>query len=439
MDTDNNQTPTENAIPVQEQVVNTEVTTEKVEEVSTESTGEAVPAKKKKKGLIIGLIVAIVILLAGGGFAVFAIIKNLPENVAMNAFDNLIKAERITVDGSIDITPKNTASVGIEAVNLSFDTKMASAGQSTDASLKINFVDGTSAQVMNFGQVMMSNGVFYLKVDGLKEFYQDNIRDLLVMNLSNNIELQYQMNKVVDCDSATGEEYVDCVNNIRDTSMSDVVSDQLTEQIVGTIDDVVESIDGQWIEFSIEDILNSEFLTEQVAIPAMTRKEITASYNCMMDTTSRFSTDYANEFSDLYGQHAFLKLNSGQDGYYDVSFDADKLAGYMNNVSKLKFYQDFTKCVDVGVDLSEVEEISVDDVTEMIANMPNVAMKFDGFLDHHLTDMKVNQASDYYNISANMKFGYPSQLEVYAPTNTRPIMDVVEEIYDQIMQLSESF
>ena len=63
------------------------------------------PPKKKKTGLIIGIIIAVLLVLSGIGVAIwyFAVYQN-PENVVLDAVNNLITAKHVSPHGAFTAT-----------------------------------------------------------------------------------------------------------------------------------------------------------------------------------------------------------------------------------------------------------------------------------------------------------------------------------------------
>lgn len=393
------------------------------------STSATTPVKKKRTGLIIGVIIALLILLGGGAFTTFAIIKNSPENALSDSLNHLMTADQIAATGSLNLTPKNLSLIGINSINLDFNTKHTQSNQSTEASLQINFTDGTSTKFIDFGEIMLKNGVFYLHVDGLNDIYQNNIRSTLSSYLDSIIRSRYTWSLYENCYDS--DSYTDCTIAISTTPELDATIATQSTQLLSQIDQIVAEIDNQWFEFSIEDILNSDFLTNQLAIPSTMKQGIISAYNCSINVINQIA-DYSDDFSNLFNQYPFIKLTSGQNNYYDVSLDANNLANYLNNIYNLSLYQDLAKCTGT-TPRTDSYTISANDVSANLKNLPNVALRFDGFFDHHLTDIKASQSNDYYDLSLDINLTYPTNLQISAPTDSRPIIELVQEVYTIIL------
>lgn len=144
---------------------------------------------------------------------------------------------------------------------------------------------------------------------------------------------------------------------------------------------------------------------------------------------------YSNELSDLYMNNKFIKIASADDSYYKISFDDAKFANYLNKIPDTKLVSDFTTCSNLN--LNKNTDISAENVNGFTKYLPNIYAKFDGFLTHHLTDLKIEQDTNYYTINSNLSIAYPANLTISAPENSQPIMDLVEEILTDIESISK--
>ena len=363
--------------------------------------------KKKRKGLIITIIVVVLALLGGGGtFAALAIIKNTPENIFFDSFSHLMSSDQVAINGNFSITPKNLDDVGISSIDLDFNTELAESNQQTKASLQINITDESTSKVINFDEVKLQNGVFYLRAEDFNEQYQQTLRPLI----TSYIEDYFKSYRIY---------------NIK----------QQSTKLISKVDQIAAKLDNQWIEFSLEDILNSEFFTKNIPLPSSSKQNIISSYTCSVEKINQIS-NYSSEFSDLYNQNQFVKLTSGQDGYYDVSLDTNHLANYINGLFNLNIYQDYAKCLGTTLPTDTIS-VTAEDIEKNLDYLPSIALRFDGFFDHHLTSIKVNQSNDYYDLSLNANLTYPTNLRITAPTDSRPVMDFIQELYNTLLTAFE--
>ena len=396
--------------------------------------------KKKRKGLIITIIVVVLALLGGGGtFAALAIIKNTPENIFFDSFSHLMSSDQVAINGNFSITPKNLDDVGISSIDLDFNTELAESNQQTKASLQINITDESTSKVINFDEVKLQNGVFYLRVEDFNEQYQQTLRPLITSYIEDFFESYYIHDIYEMCFNNKSYTYGDCVADATGShSYNHRFNNAIKQQsakLISKVDQIAAKLDNQWIEFSLEDILNSEFFTKNIPLPSSSKQNIISSYTCSVEKINQIS-NYSSEFSDLYNQNQFVKLTSGQDGYYDVSLDTNHLANYINGLFNLNIYQDYAKCLGTTLPTDTIS-VTAEDIEKNLDYLPSIALRFDGFFDHHLTSIKVNQSNDYYDLSLNANLTYPTNLQITAPTDSRPVMDFIQELYNTLLTAFE--
>lgn len=396
------------------------------------------PTKKKHKGLIITLICLFVALLIGGGaFAAAYIINNQPANIIMSALGNFFSAEQVEVNGSVDLALQNSEELGIESLSINFDDKAVGLSNNTTATLNVNFANGASAPAIELGEVMLNNGVLYIEASGLKDFYDQAFRDNVKNTLIDQV-LYSQTTTVNDClviDGTGG--YVACseTTTIAVDPATEAAVSQAIDQILDQVGEIINTIDGQWIEISIDDVMNSEMFT--TAMPSSTRNSISDAYKCTANTLNQISS-YSGEFSDLYSQNPFINMTAGADSFYDISFDTAKLTNYFNAMAKTKFANDLTTCY--GSTLTKYNtDISAENVADMLEYVPKISAKFDGFFNHHLTELKMMGQNGQYTLTSDLKFSYPKNITVTAPANSRPVMDVVDEVSQGLEVLESLF
>ena len=396
---------------------------------STESTPETAPSKKKVKTHLICIIAALIILLGGGGaFATFVLIKTSPNNAAIDAFSNLVNAKQVAIDGHVSF--KTGFLIGNSTVDLNFNTKVASSGHSTDISIKLTFTDGSTIEVANFGEVMLNNGILYLKVGKINEFYQTYLRETISPYLTSLASWQIHNQMTSDCYSAGGN-YSTChSSDYYSSPESQQLIEERTTSILDDIDHIVASIDGNWFEFSIDEILNSDFVVNKLSVPAIARQGISSAYNCIVNNANNFPS-YATDLSSYYGKYPFINLTPTSDNYYALSANPAIFADFINNAEdNVSIYLDAKACVNTSFSgLNYSYKMTAEDAKRIIENSPEVAIRYEGFLSHHLTDIRIKNNDTYYPMTAQINFSYPDNLQISAPSEHRPIIDLVEEIY----------
>lgn len=417
--------------------------------------------KKSKKGLLICLIIVLFLLAGGGAFAAYAIFANQPSNIALSAFGNLLNAKQVALDGSIEITiPDMTGTSEIlytedslttedgtlttdEVINyddadnyvasdnkltLHFDEQTANSSTSTTATLDIQLADGTTIPSLTLGEVMLDDGVIYVEAKGLGDLYNNVVRDILLSNLVSGV----QNSALTNClETAGAEAIANCQTTL---AVVDPAVTAAANTLLDQIGEIVATIDGQWIKISIDDVMNNELFS---SVDQQTRQQLSDTYHCAVNTMSGL-TNYSEEFSSLYSKYPLIDLQSGDNSFYNVSLNANNIASYLNSVPNTKLYSDLMACNTTETTVPEWS-ITADDVSTALEGLPQISAKFDGFLSHHLTELKVNGANDMYSLNADLKFSYPNDLNITAPSNARPVMEVVNDVYQQIEGIQANF
>ena len=74
------------------------------------------------------------------------------------------------------------------------------------------------------------------------------------------------------------------------------------------------------------------------------------------------------------------------------------------------------------------EKIPVKDIERTLSSFPDISVKFDGFMDYNLAELKLTGDVGYYTISADLKFDYNNTPNISAPSNYTPVKDIINEI-----------
>lgn len=392
------------------------------------------PPKKKRKGLTAVLItLAVLLVLGGGAFAVAYIVSNQPANIAASAINNLLNAKQVIVDGSVDLSITDNQ-LGLQSLNFDFDTQATETGQTTTANINAKFTDGTEISAVNLGGVIMQNGSLYLKASGLSDAYSSSLSDKVTEYVTNNYIASYDNSIINLCREYSNdtELFTQCLSSadLGNNPAARTALENMIKQTTDVIGEVVNTIDGQWIEISVDDVLNHEVFA---SLSASERQSINNMYDCVVDKRNNF-TSYGNELSNLYSQNSFLVMNAGQNSFYDISLDASNLANYLNAISRSRFASDLAACANTSTD-SISTNITANDVANITSQLPSISAKFDGIFNHHLTELKINDRKDAYTLTSDLKFSYPNNINVAAPGNTRPVTDIINDISQQIQSL----
>ncbi|MBO4812546.1 hypothetical protein J5491_00095 [Candidatus Saccharibacteria bacterium] len=419
----------------------TEPTAELKPDLYTEPTIEPTkPAnpKKNRTGLIAGIISAAVVLILGICFAAFAMIKNQPDNIAAESFANLLNAKQVAVSGELSLSPKGDTLSTMGPIKITLDSKTADSNQSMNTNITVSLPEQNKIFELGLGEVMLNNGVFYIKASGLTEIYQEFLQSLVDTYLQSMISQNLTASTFEVCyDIEDFDEYSECMNRFDADDIinasKNMLNQDVTAKIKAEIAKIITKVDDQWFEISIKDILESDLVSQY--IDETTKESILKSYDCAVDMLNKKS-DYSNEFSNLYMDNKFIKVTPADDSYYKVAFDEEKMANYLNALPDTKVVSDFANCSNVNLGSND-KAVSAEKLGNITKNLPGIYAKFDGFLSHNLTALKVEQKTDYYEMMSNLDIAYPTNLTVSRPADSRPIMDLVQEVMTEIESLSQ--
>lgn len=401
----------------------------------TEATTSPAPAPKKShKKLIAALVAGFLALGLIIGFVVFMIIKNQPQNIALESFSNLVNAKKVAVSGTVDINLGENAGLG--PITVKIDSATSDNNQSGTLGIKVNQPESDDAIELEFGEVMMSDGVFYLKASGLKKIYDSVLSGMLSGSQPTQTYLEDDYSAYDVCDAYEDiEEYSNCLDQIDNTIQiqEDLAVTGQTAEANEYIENILQKVDNQWFKISVEEILESDLVSGY--IDQATKDEILKTYRCMIDVQGNMS-NYTQEFADLYGKNQFITLSPDKDSYYKVSLEAGPLTNYINAMPHTKLVSDITACSNADMTEMELEDVSASDVEKVTSNLPDIYAKFSGFFTHRLSDVKINYENSGMSVSSNLSFSYPANLNVSVPENAQSIMDVIKDIMQELTPAS---
>ncbi len=286
---------------------------------------------KRRKQIIIGATIGVLVLVLGGLATWFFAFYNNPEKAMFDGVSNLFRASNVSFDGGGSITLREgSADDSIKSIILNLNSSSSKLPNSTDASLLISFADDKSLN-LQLGTVQLADGVIYLKVGGIMDSLQRMGLDA----------------------EAEGE-------------MEDFFN-------------ALETIDGEWWRISIRDVLADMTGSEEIS------GLYGGIYDCAVSAGSR---DNSRELVDLYKQHKFLKvepverIDNGNNyidyhaaawhNLYEISFDKDLLAGFINALPETAMAEEMYACYnsvleqyDSSADplsAADIDEISADDI-----------------------------------------------------------------------------
>lgn len=402
-------------------------------------------------------------------------ISNQPTNIVMSSINNLLGAKQAKLDGSVEIEIKNpsltsmtnstittnsqenvtnttdgsavtpqsdststvanpgttetvtekTGPIGLKKIHLNFDSSSAESGNSSEGSLSATLTDESEIDIVKFNEVMLKEGKLYLKISGLEDFFTNYFGSVMSAIPSTTSGSSASVTEFqTTCVDATDPECVNSTDTIISNSTPSTANTAALSEFLSNFGSVISIIDDQWLEINIDDVMNSRLLS---SMPDSQKQEITETYNCFIEKTNNLNK-YSAELSEAYSKNPFLNMTPGKDSYYNISLDTNNLKNYVDAVSQSKFSNDLKSCSDSSTDVFD----SVKNRISQIEQTPTISAKFEGLFSHHITDLKISDETDSYSLSSNLKFTYPNNLNVSAPSDARPIMEVVEEIFTNL-------
>ena len=381
---------------------------------------EAAPAtpaapKKKHTGLIAGIAAAAVVVGGGAGFAIY---KNNPDVVAVEAITSLINAKQLSYTVESEMLPADEDAVeGIKSIKMIFAGLYDNNGEiktEATATLSVDVEDLDDPIKVTVGSAMVKDYTAYIKLDDLKESF-DAVKDILE---DKEIEL--------------GDELEDF------------------------IDSTIKKIDGVWWKVGIDDIL------DVAEIKGSSAKQAKAVYNCITDAIDRESAKNS-AYADLYKEHKFInfeKYDGGKDfskklgagTVYAATIDGEEFAEYMNGALKEIDTDSIKSCLseagisnlDNAFEQFKKDPIEKSQFKDAFKNMPKLYVSVDGFFAHTLTGIYIpntfEDSSADFTGDIVMKFtqgkgDFKSTLDTGSAKSISDLKDTIEEIVEEAQAL----
>lgn len=394
------------------------------------------PKKKKKVGLIVGIVIAAVVLI-GGGVAAALIMMNMNKTDAVTAAMNKLMSgdgpENVVADGTIDILP-NDANSPISRVSIALNSGIILGSNINTSSAVVTIVDSSDNNYsMEFNEVYAANGDLYLKLDGVTAALED--LEKLVASQSYPLENPYLLEDCAtddtDCielrdtkcaEDENGEMVCDVadITNVTDVEGIDIDEDLMSDSALfdGDLLSVVETIDGEWIKISTEEMgLLTDGLTSQ------------SSFSCISNLVNDINKN-SNSAIELYNKYPFysstnenLVVTSKNNPIYKLEIDADNFANFVNSINNSILSSDIYTCLNLDDNVS----ITSEDVADIIKQLPEMYVEVDA--NYNFTRFYANtETEEGAEVIMDFSFTYPSNINVSEPLEYVDFMDVMQEI-----------
>ncbi len=329
------------------------------------ATTAAVPAPKKKKktGMIIGIILGLIAIGCGVAAILVFFVFNKGGDPVTNAMVRLLNND----ERNIGVSGTFAYDYMGYPINVSYNAqidKTAKAGVLT-ANLSGSFLGG-DANVSLEGRATGDDNL-YVKVDGIKD---------IVFSSFN-----------VDCDSSDCDALLAQGLSTMDSSM-----DYISTMIMS-----LASIDGEWIKIEGVNILS------YISLPTGLSFD---DYN-----------SHKSEVVELYKKYPFvtsstndLKISKKNDTLYKLGFDFDKMASFVNEISKS--YCD--KDADCGQ-----KTVTASDLKSTIGSVDDVYVEVDGKGNFTRLYAGGTQAGDQ-----DLSITYPANVNVSVPSSYKNFSEI---------------
>lgn len=401
--------------------------------VATPSMVEPAKAPKPKRtGLIVTIVLLILLLLAGGGFALwYFLFYNNPENIAFEAINGFLREKNVVTTGQMwgeyYDSDRSGSRMEIELKNSSAGLAGVSDIVLSNSEFDVEHeLDEEGAYELTLGSVMMSDGVFYLRIGQLMDTVDKFIDDsgLTKEDLPDSYQVLYQLGEIVD------EEWWE-------VSPIDI------------IDTITEEVD------NLEDLDEITYLKDF--------------YRCAVDVANQ---DIGKELAEIYKNNRFLKItkvSQSSEGHkkpdsgnslYLVEYDYQKMADFINALPKSHIAEQAYTCYNnyrsnvesessrlpEKIDADFFDEITAKDLedsrdanTKQYLEISNWGHELKGVFIYGESrldeDGEENADGELYSAhEVDLQFTY-SPVTVDAPAESRPITDLIEELKEIITNL----
>lgn len=370
----------------------------------------AVPAEqpqKKHTTLIVSILAVIVALLVGVAAAVwYFVCYSNPEKVAYDAVAGFLQREMVATNGIVTGRGKIGDDRFRFDIEIDGQNGTGVSGESR-ATLKLTPVDANGQGLaegdyeVEFGIIMLSDGVFYVRADKLTEAAET---------------------LAVEMDLNTAEEL------------------EVYETILG----LLETVDGEWWRISVPELID-EFVTSSDL--AQSSKEF---YTCLMNVANSKSN---RQLADIYSNHRFVNIEKDTTAErnnlgttYAVSLNYDEMANFSNAVLNTETVTGTENClqrfVTDGLDGEEVDftdtETDAESLRQALGEM-KISLVISDF-GHELKAISVasgdNGAGNADYINADFTFLYPD-VTIAPPSKYRPFDDLLELIGAALIELGD--
>ena len=405
-------------VPVSQQI------TEQVAELKASDSVVTEPQKKSKKGLIVALVLLLLVAIGGGVAAALMFLKPFGNKDAVpEAIAKLFSNERqknVSMSGKITMVNNtdSTASDGLASLTIDFNSGVntVSTEQYVAATVTATFADESTFQ-FDANEVHTANNDLYLKVSGVAEAL-DNYNSDSSDEATKCIEDETGETKCEVIPVNCGVDGVNCITPSQASPILEYIS-------------VFEAIDDEWIYIPSSTFSN---MTGLISPNSQTQ--------CLIDAAGNLGK-YNDDFSAIYNNNPFvaystdnLKITQKKDQLYLLSFDADKLAGFINAMSTSGFMNDMLACVG-GTATNET--VTAEDLSDILAELPTIYVEINDQNDFTRVYLATDVEDGAASVAADISLAYPATMSIEEPANYVELNSVLSQLFSGFYNDSESF
>ncbi len=341
--------------------------------------------KKKKTGLIIGIIAAVLVLI-GGGIALAIVLAGSNKIDAVSAAMSKIiegnTSSNLVVGGTIDLA-LNDKDIPFEKIKIELNSEgiMSSLINSSSIVMTVTLRGGDDIKI-TFDEVYASNGDLYFKIDGIKAA----IEDLTTVN------------KILNPEASEG-----------DDSMS----------IIAGVLAAIKTVDGKWLKVSTDEL------------GALTQGNTESSdLSCLVDF-ARNANSSTNTLAEIYRRNPFVYSNnknlpvaSKDNPIYEVMLDEEMFKGFVAATEDSVMAEQLYNCLG-----HSNAQMNVDSITADLNDLPTIYVEVDD--DYNFTRLYFtsNIQDGNIDITTDLDFKYPTNVNVPEPLEYKNFSDVISEIF----------
>lgn len=345
--------------------------------------------KKKKTGLIVGIIIAAVLLIGGIVAAVLLLVGKSgdPVSAAMEKIMSGNIPQYTTVNGSIDVAI-GSSELPISGLKIALDSNSATNSliNTTTANVTASLTNGTDIEI-ELSEIYATNGDLYIKVDKLADAIND----------------------------ATA-------------SLYEGVDEDMIAEALSSVNNIVKMVDGKWLKISVDELTQ---MTSGAATDSSTK--------CLTDLVSGINNNN-NALAEAYRKSPFVSsttegvsVASKNSTVYKVVLDQTAFTTFTNDAANSSLFQELYECT--GTTKQEVTE---EDVAELFSQLPTLYVEIDG--ENNFSRLFfTGDVGDDVALTVDLGMTYPATINVAEPTESEPLMTVIQKIMTRVYSLSGDF